>query len=70
MKKDSEPIVIAILNDHQQSSAISVYMSSAQTFSISVQSSDDAEVHLCGHFTAEGHDAEDEMFFGQSDSEE
>ena len=68
--KDSEPIVIAILNEQQQTGAISVYISRDQVFSISVKSSDDAEVHLCGHFTAEGHDAEDQMFFGGSDEED
>ena len=29
-----------------------------------------AEVHLCGHFEAEGHSAEDEMFYGAEEDEE
>lgn len=62
--------MIAMLNEHRQSSAISVYIDMMQKLEVLVKSDDGAEVHLCGHFTAEGHEDEDEMFLGQQEDGE
>jgi len=59
-----------MLNEHRQSSAISVYIDMMQKLEVLVKSDDGAEVHLCGHFTAEGHEDEDEMFLGQQEDGE
>jgi len=39
-----------------------------QTLTLSV-SGKGAEVHLCGHFETEGHEAEDDMFYGDEQDE-
>ena len=57
------------MSEKDNSRAISCYVNMTQSLTLSV-SGKGAEVHLCGHFETEGHEAEDEMFYGDEDEKD
>lgn len=69
VKGNDNEICLAILSDKDNSKAITCYINMTQTLSLSVTGKG-AEVHLCGHFESEGHEAEDEMFYGDEKDDE
>jgi hypothetical protein len=69
MGKNSEPIVIAVLSEKMPQAAITCYVNMTQTLALSVVGKG-AEVHICGHYEAEGHQPEDDMFYGDEEEED